>query len=198
MFAEHQPAIARSAGTAEGLARVCQFVALTVQQPLTHAAEQMAALRAGDPVPPPVTGVKSRALAAFWDRRADLHWHLRDLRDHAGDPEVEALVYLARWPGLGLRKAGFVLQMAWGRVGCLDTHNVKRLGLHPRAHDVPPPRATPKLWRRRARSYRDACTAAGGAPDLWDAWCRYVAGRQPFRYDAAEHVSRVHCEALGV
>jgi hypothetical protein len=104
-------------------------------------------------------------------------------------------------PGLGLAKAGFLAQLCWGRIGCLDTHNLRRLGIDPKAVTVGAKPKTPKGvqgYRRRIDTYVSTCRFVGGSEVLWDDWCTYVADRQPKRYDGAEDVSAWHLQALGL
>jgi len=85
-----------------------------------------------------------------------------------------AIVALSRVPGLGIVKAAFVAQYMGWDVGCLDTRNINRLGLSPRAYrtDGASCKAMP-AFRRKVDRY---VTETGGkAQELWDAWCRDVA-----------------------
>lgn len=97
--------------------------------------------------------------------------------------EVDGLVAVLRIPGLNLVKAGFVLQLCTGRCGCMDVHNLRRLGLSKSALTVAKTRrtrdgetvATSDDYRRvRAARYAEAVAAAGGSARLWDDWCCHL------------------------
>ena len=112
----------------------------------------------------------------------------------------ELLMYFAGLPGLGLVKGGFVAQLCFGVAGCLDTHNITIHGLQPStfaAHRFKGAR-TEKTKRKLVAHYVELCRALGGAGKLWDNWCQYVADKRPGIYNDADHVSKLHCEAIGV
>jgi hypothetical protein len=67
-------------------------------------------------------------------------------------------------PGLGPTKAAFVVQLSKGKLGCLDTVNVKRYGL-------PEMPNTPK-------KYLETLEQIGETPGrMWRDWCNFVAKR---------------------
>jgi len=112
----------------------------------------------------------------------------------AVDPE-EVMGYLLRVPGMGLVKAGFFAQMTLGISGCLDSHNMERLELHPRVVRWNP-RAGPLGKAKIIRRYLAAVSEAGGSEVLWDDWCRDIARRHPTRFASPEEVSAYHHRAL--
>lgn len=71
---------------------------------------------------------------------------------------------VANVPGLGPAKAAFVIQLSKGKLGCLDTVNVKRYGLP----EIP---QTPK-------KYLETLEQLGVTSSrMWRDWCHYVAER---------------------
>jgi hypothetical protein len=67
-------------------------------------------------------------------------------------------------PGMGPAKAAFVVQLSKGKLGCLDTVNVKRYGLP----EIPP---TPK-------KYLETLEQLGiTSGRMWRDWCSHVAER---------------------
>lgn len=108
-----------------------------------------------------------------------------------GLTDAERLVLLTAVPGIGLVKAGFILQLTTGRGGCLDTHNIKRFGLD--AKDF----ANCKNLLPRAELYLRTCERIGGSAYLWDSWCQLVADKyQKVWGGDAEAVSRYHVECI--
>lgn len=94
-----------------------------------------------------------------------------------------AIVALAEVPGLGVVKAGFVAQMLGFDVACLDSRNVAREGLKPRAWRTDGRRVS----RRKAEAY--VRQTGGRAQELWDTWCDDVAAA---RGRSGEEVSALH------
>lgn len=123
----------------------------------------------------------------------------RDIYDRARaaiavDDTIGALVALCELPGLNCPKAGFLLQIAWGVGGCIDTRNVKEFG-------VQPPEVR-KSWpaqriRETCAEYLALCTKLGGSEFLWDNWCRGAAAsfkKWNKSADNAPAVSREHID----
>jgi hypothetical protein len=110
----------------------------------------------------------------------------------AGDAPL--LSYLADLPGLGLAKGGFLAQLVWGVVGCLDSHNVARFGLN--ANQFAAYRfksaKTATTRQKLVRQYLALCEECGGCETLWNDWCAYVADRDIVNYQGADHVSGLH------
>jgi hypothetical protein len=101
----------------------------------------------------------------------DTLWH----ETCAARDSEEAILILCRIPGMGIVKAAFVLQFLGHDIACLDTRNIMREGLDPRAYrsDGPACKARP-AFARKARRY--VTQTQGRAQELWDAWCGDVAG----------------------
>lgn len=205
MFANHQPAISAYARQSpDNLARVIQFVVLTIRQPLYNVPADMAQAEAGGQDAMAVLwGWKHDAYAAAWRDRATIYAQCEDIWQHAKTREQAAddlLAYLATLPGLGLAKAGFVAQLAYGVSGCIDTHNLQLFGFSPRAFRGDKFKELKSLKQRRTkvRKYNSAVDRCGGTQSLWDGWCEFVAAKYPQAYRDAFHVSAIHCEALGL
>jgi len=205
MFNKHQPIIAKHAmGSPKGLASVYRFVLATIQQPLYMTPEICKSFAREGPESRFAFGFKADALHWLIEREGELYDNVVNLWSIPSDPESAArdvLAYLALCPGLGPVKAGFLCQLALGRIGCLDTHNITRYGLTPSAFKAARFKnaKTPKTRSRMIESYADTCLALGGAEGLWDSWCEYVARdvQGAFRYaHDPEIVSRYHLEAL--
>jgi hypothetical protein len=114
--------------------------------------------------------------------------------------ERTLVALFASIPGIGLVKGGFAAQLAFNVGGCIDMHNLERLGF--RGADIRSDlfkcAKTEAGRKKRLDIYMDLLAIAGGCEMLWNDWCAYLAEREPVRYRDAAHVSRLHCEALGL
>jgi len=108
--------------------------------------------------------------------------------------DMTAMMFVfLRVPGLGLAKAGFACQLFCGRVGCIDTHNVKLYNVSPNVLTLNKS-AKEITQRRRIEAYIDLCYRCGGSELLWDAWCDLIAVRQATHWKDGEHVSKAHAD----
>ena len=204
MYQEHATKIQRYAQrNADNLEHVGQFVAFTIHNQFKVAVDQLQDYREGhydtldDAIP-------ATHLAIGWlqANKDTLHWHLQDIwnSDYSDAEKTDYMLsYVAsEVPGLGLIKAGFLLQMAYGLSACLDTHNLKRFNIPTRAFrsDKFKELRTAKSRRRKVKKYRDTCEKFGGTAKLWDTWCAYMAEKFYATYSNPDMVSSLHCEAL--
>jgi len=203
-FETHQPLISRYAlASPEGLADTYRFTLATIQQPLFHVPEIVADFRDKGASSKWAWGFKGDCLNWLEASTSALYRHTVNLWEAYPNPdhlEGEALAYFATLPGLGLVKGGFFAQLVYGVGGCLDSHNVARFGLNPQAFKASSFKAAKRQSTRNSRIalYRDLLSECGGAALLWAEWCAYVATRGTHNYQSAEHVSRLHCEALSI
>ena len=194
MFKTDQPPIADYALSSDtGLERTLRFVFLSIKQPFWKMAVQMQDVDS--------KGLESAYLFG-WKRQGLEHVRANASRLRAvlsavpaGYGDADALLQVASVPGLGLVKAGFVLQLVTGSAGCIDSHNLQRFGLNANAFKYGST-ASPELKRKKALAYLDACRNAGGCAALWDGWCDYVAEQQPNRWTNGAEVSRLHQTAI--
>ncbi len=86
--------------------------------------------------------------------------------------------------------------------GCIDRHNIAMLNLGEDPFNSQAFKRAKKEQTRakKLRAYKEALKLGGGAAQLWDNWCKYVAGKYPEKYKegCAFHVSHLHCLAIGV
>ena len=203
MYTEHQPIISRYARrNPDNLARVLQFVILTIRNPLASVPSQLASIIAKEPGADTILwGFKGNAFAAAWDRRAEIYSYLEFIVAGDDDDETKACAmveYLSDLWGFGPVKAGFVTQLVYGLAGCIDTHNLVRFKINPRAFSNFKQRKTTKSRRAFIKRYVTHCYRLGGPQKLWDGWCEYVATNQPKTYPSAAYVSRLHLDALNL
>ena len=109
---------------------------------------------------------------------------------------AEKLLVVASINGIGIVKAGFVLQLCLGKVGCLDVHNLRRFGLSPTAFKMGKVKYDTALGK--AKLYIKICEDLGGCEYLWDSWCNLLAEKYPNKYKDGQHVSRLHQEYIKI
>jgi len=204
MYSKHQPIISRYARACpENLARVMQFVIITAQTRLYNVpANVETAEQGGDEALGVLYGWKLAAYANAYINRernysyleftfAQEDWSIRERTEIM-------LEYVASLPGFGPAKAGFVLQLTYGLAGCMDTHNLKRFNMPLRVFDNYCQRKSIKGRRAKIALYLNTLEKIGTPEYLWDSWCIFVFEKYPSVYSDANHVSRVHCDALGL
>lgn len=165
MYSVHVPVInAAMRACPDTFARGVMFAVLSIRQPFTIVPEQLREVRTR----------RDKAKALFgWKRAAFLYVeeHKRDLWQACQSPDTESALWeLTRVPGLGVVKAAFVLQFMGHNIACLDSRNIARDGLSPRAFrsDGEARKAT-RAWRVKCQRY--VAATSGKAEHYWNAWC---------------------------
>lgn len=196
MYARDQRQIEMWAGrNPDNTLDVGTFVLLTIQQQFSGVGRQLERVRAGDLTP--LWGHKRAGYEYLREKRFYL-WH-RSVEAREGRIWVNDLLrdYLA-CPGLGLVKAGFVVQLLTGEVGCLDMHNVERFSLSDRDFKIPKRKDVDEQLRvvdEYIAHYLWMCERCGGSERLWDGWCNYV-GELYTTWESGDAVSRAHVDYL--
>lgn len=205
MFINHQPIIGNYARkNSQNFFQVLQFTLLTIQQSLHSVPYMMAEVNREGINSGYLWGIKGIAWENMSGRKNEVYDHAMAAYDGSADPHTQArelILYLASLPGLGLVKGGFVAQLAFGLVGCLDSHNAKRFGLTRSQLSANAFKCARSHATRYAKvdGYLSLCYELGGCAALWDSWCEYVADRNTFNvYGNAHDVSAMHCDALGL
>jgi hypothetical protein len=111
------------------------------------------------------------------------------------EQDIDLLDLWSTVPGLGLAKAGFVVQLVRGRIGCIDSHNAKLYDVGPGQLRLDP-RLTVKGRNLKLEQYIDLCEALGGSTSLWKQWCILMAAKYPQHFKDARAVSAVHLSFL--
>ena len=161
-----------------GFVDVVAFVLCTIQQPLQSVGRQMADIR--------VNGDSSKYL--FGSKRAGYQYvvahaavfHAAIVKAVEVNDVVGAVDVISTIPSLGVVKASFVAQLCGLEVACLDTHNLKRLGLAESAFKLAKS-VKPDTKRAKIAAYVKVCGDTGGARHWWNSWCEYVAGNRANR-----------------
>lgn len=190
MFATHQPQIEHYARESVAhYANTLLFVRLSVRRKLYDVKPLLDDVRQRGP-----EELRDNVSRTFYAALHRKKYHLYHLTYHERVTDRELMLELIRLlPGIGIVKAGFILQLTRGRVGCLDTHNLKRFGLNRRTFRAD---GTFAVVAGRVDLYLTLCESLGGAQWLWDTWCEYVAGLYPTMFHSAEDVSKYHVYAI--
>ena len=190
MYATHQPLIAAHARRGPSQLRdVLAFAAATAHLHFAQVPALMAEYHTGE-----LGSFQPNARdTASADHRFLFDWATDVWAAPASFTDTALLSELARVRGLGPAKAGFAAQLLFGRVGCLDTHNLRAYGV------TVPPRfdrcgATTRV--ARLADYCATCAQLGSSAFLWDSWCASMADRYPWDWGRAELVSAAHVNCI--
>lgn len=144
----------------DGLADVVGFVLCTIQQPLQSVANQMRDLRANGAASKYLFGSKRDGYAYALEHKHVLHAAI--VKACQVNDTIGAVDVLSNIPGLGIVKASFVAQICGLEASCLDTHNLRRLGLGEAAFKLAKTvKHETKLGK--IKHYLELCLQTGGA-----------------------------------
>jgi hypothetical protein len=201
MYARDCNAIADHAiASPHGLFDVIEFTLCTIQMGLSTVKQQRRDIAARGADSAFLFGSKRDGWRYARDNIASLWGEaiaLRECGTNDAETVTDAVLLFMRVPGLGMVKASFVAQMLGFNVACLDTHNLRRLGLPVSAMKIS---ATlkPDTMRRKVSAYVALCQQEG-AEYWWDTWCNYVAGNKSNRMlDTGDVVSKYHWDAVSM
>jgi len=187
MFTTHQKAIGRwGRKSPDNTSWIIAMVLLSIQQQWDLVGNQLIDLKEN--------GLDCKYL--FKSKRAGWDYvlaHKKEIHEAIYSrklPMAEKLMVLASIPNIDLIKAGFVLQLCIGKVGCLDVHNLRRFGLKPQAFKTYGLKYDTALGK--AKLYIKVCEDLGGCEYLWNSWCDLLADKYPNKYKNGQHVSRLH------
>tara|TARA_R110000824_G_scaffold292133_1_gene480528 strand:+ start:517 stop:1116 length:600 start_codon:yes stop_codon:yes gene_type:complete len=108
---------------------------------------------------------------------------------------AEKMADLMEIPNIGPAKAGFILQMCIGEVGCIDCHNRNMFNIDVKDITLSKPaKLATKL--KVSQNYIKLCEELGGTEFLWDNWCEFIAGEYPTKFKDAQDVSKLHVDAI--
>ncbi|XAI96027.1 hypothetical protein [Microcystis phage Mwe-JY26] len=169
---------------------VAVFVILTIRQPFYLMPAQMADVKANGAASRFLFGWKRQAFRALAERKAELQ--AAAIATHEGRMSLDSLILLyLSIPGLGIVKASFLAQMTAADGACLDTHNLRALGLDESAFKTPKTLKVETI-AQRIIAYNAVWRAIGDSAHWWNGWCDFVATLYPDRYKDGAAVSRLH------
>ena len=184
MYDKHNPQIAAGMKSdPETFARGVLFSALSARQPIISVPDM---LRDVDR-----NGADAIALALpnkfecydFLQSHATRTW--REVLERTTAETVRHLAFTV--PGLGIVKAAFVLQLMGHDIACLDTHNMRKLGLKETAFKNNG-RANP-YSKPQFKRYLKLAFGGGQSRRYWDDWC---TDRAMFYERTPEDISALH------
>jgi hypothetical protein len=198
MYQKHATEIQRECSASpEAFRDVLCFVLATIQEPIERLPAHMESIRNEGAQSQVLWGMKRKGYA-------DVQRNYRKLWTHLMCAAVtQAPLWRERCiidivdtiHGINVAKAGFVMQLSVGAVGCLDSHNLSRFGLNKAAFTISPAVKKVQTKLKKAHAYVTACDTLGGCEFLWNSWCDYVAEQRPEMFDG-NGVSEIHLCAV--
>jgi len=197
--------------SAENMIDGIMFVVLSVKTPFHTMHKQMEDYRANGKDSKYVWGFKRQTYDYLQENGQDLYDELMDLRtrtEWAGQKfpgrsiwthrDRQMMLVLTDVPGLGLAKAGFVMQMMFGRVGCIDVHNLNRLRSVSKKDITFTKIAKDPTKLEKITNYVNICKGSNSTQKLWDQWCDQLVHKQcnRGRFESGADVSLYHARAL--
>jgi len=173
------------------------FVLLTIRQPFYLMATQVPDVAKRGTESVYLFGSKRAGLAYVRENKTSLHATTLDYAEGRIDLNEVIFRYMAI-PGLGLVKSSFLAQLTVADGACLDTLNLRRLGMGESALKTPKTLSESAI-RKRIATYNALWRAHGDSAYWWDSWCEFVASRTHnvigsiiAGFDSALHVSAAH------
>ena len=118
------------------LTGIIAFTFATIQQGLSTCARQAMDIKRNGYNSNSLWGLKSQGLKYAIDNKTFLYnkcVHIIEKHGYESEESIfEILKLFFLIPNIGIVKAGFIAQMLGFNVSCLDSHNLKRLGLRQR------------------------------------------------------------------
>ena len=192
MFKTHQPMLARfMRKNPDNFSKGCTFTLCTIQRQFFTVGNQLKEIETDGMNAVCLNGAKKRSYKEIIAMKGYLY-------NKVYSKEIslaEKLLEVSGLYGIGMVKAGFILQLALGKVGCLDVHNLARFGLSASVFKVND-KMTEATALRKANFYIKTCEDLGGSEYLWNTWCKYVADLYPKIYRDACHVSKLHVDFI--
>ena len=116
---------------------------------------------------------------------------LRAANENDRELGIDTLIAI---PGINTVKAAFICQLVGLETACLDTQNLKRLGIeNVRAFYITPTN-TAKTRTAKIRAYLKLCDELGSSESFWNIWCEQIAQIYPQHFDTDWDVSSFHVE----
>ena len=199
MYSTHASKIAQyGLNSPDGMVNVVRFTLCTIQQPLSGCLRQIKDIEKNGIQSKYLFGSKRKGLEYTIKNKEALHKGLLEIKSRNIDDlarTIEAVYFIMQVPSLGMVKASFVLQMLGFNVACLDSHNLKRLGLDIK-HTKVPNTLRPETKIKKITKYVKL-TRIKGTEYWWNSWCDYVAGNIGNKaLTTGEAVSEFHVQCV--
>jgi len=185
--------------TNQSVVPVGLFVLLTIQAGLSTVKGQIAKVKTDGLDANCLWGEKANGLKYLQENDAYLYGKVKHIAETKGYNSIEAcadaIELFLKVPNLGMVKAAFVAQCLGFNVACIDSHNLKRLGLSANAVKLNM-KAKPTTIRKKIEAYV-SMTQEQGSQYWWNSWCEYVAGNRANKaLDTGDIVSKYHVECV--
>lgn len=163
----------------DGIVDVVEFVLLTIRNPLSKVHDYRVDVQQNGLASKYLWGTKRPGLQFTLQNKQSMYKVL-DYED-----DIHAVELFLQVPGLGLPKACFAAQCLGFNVMCLDSHNLKRLGV--------------KREPKKLDKYLELGYSEGDAEYWWNTWCGQVAGsRFNKNLPTADVVSAYHYDTIAM
>ena len=186
--------------SAENLSDVILMVVLSIQQNWLGVGDQMADVRKLKAKSRFLWGNKAKTYKYLKANKLRLYSEMMTVIESLDSDSIKAKKLMDIFldvDGLGLPKAGFVCQLVAGLVGCMDVHNIRRLGVDPKTLSLSKNPKTIKGLEandRRIMDYVNLCHDYG-TEKLWNTWCDFLSTKSA-KWQDGNHVSEVHYSYL--
>lgn len=193
MFTNHNKLINEYAqASADNLESVVMMVALSIQQPWSSIGNQIKDWREHGTDSRFVWGNKLKTALYLQEHKDRLYSEtVRIISECRGHERAKKLLRLyLDIDGMGLVKAGFIVQLVSGQVGCIDSHNLKRLKVSTSAVSISKG-ASEATISKKVNGYVELCYSRRSSW-LWDSWCKLIADKYPKKFADASEVSEKH------
>ena len=199
MYQLHNPMVRKfSHRSARNLELTIAFVFASIRVQTSRLPDLMAEYRKKGLKSSWIWGNKITGLAYTRKHRNRLFIRMmRILKAKKKDCDLELLMLFLEIPGLGLPKAGFVVQLVAGKAGCMDVHNLRK-----HLPEIDASRGTPNYFQtsgnsdatklRKAIEYLDLTKSLGGPKIMWNEWCTDRSSDYPVHFPTPFDVSAVH------
>lgn len=123
-----------------------------------------------------IGGWKLKTVTYVWNNKEELMNRITSLAKEGNDAAL--IGELVKIPGVQAIKAGFIAQLLFGRIGCIDTHNID---IYSKAFPDLKDKLNPKQWAKKkdgVESYLDIINTLAkrgiATKQLWDVWVDFV------------------------
>tara|TARA_R110000823_G_scaffold167872_1_gene300072 strand:- start:280 stop:876 length:597 start_codon:yes stop_codon:yes gene_type:complete len=194
MYKTHNPMVNKfMQHSPDQMADGIMMVVLSIQQKWSSVGVQLKDWRDNGVDSRFVWGNKRKTADWLIENKVDLYNKLLSA-ENSEDPTFNMMVALLDVPGLGLPKAGFACQLMFGTVGCIDSHNLKRMSI---------PESVIKYDKKVSIGIREkkvvayiAALKKRRSEWCWNTWCNLIAKTYPNEFTDSNHVSEVHVSFL--
>ncbi len=198
MFKDHNKALNTFIqASPDNLFRAGLFVISSIRQPLSTLENQLADIYINKENSKHLWGFKYQSYLDLVEHKQFLYDELLKLYHSDLDNYLDnALVLIAdNITGLGLVKAGFLIQLAFGEIGCIDSRNKEQFGITRNTLRYAK-NTSLDIRLNKAFKYRKLSASIGPCSFLWDNWCTELALSSPETYINGHEVSKSHLDII--